>query len=291
MNKYFVYSYSYPNGTPYYIGKGSGRRHRVTLCDAKAGRNLEKYAVRVTRKILNNNELPIITKIASNLEEDVALQMEIELIAKYGRRDIGTGILTNCTDGGDRGAQGLSKENNQKRVRKFVEWTKNFRVVDEQYKKNISEGMKAYHAENPMSEEERKRRSILYSGENAPMYGKKHTQEALDKMSKAHKGIPLSEEHKKALSLASRGKRSGENNGFYGKNHSDETREKISEASRNTVKKLRESNKPHWNYGKILSEDHLAKLRVEKTCPHCGRTGRGSAMNRYHMDNCAKVVS
>jgi hypothetical protein len=44
--------------------------------------------------------------IYDNIDWDSALSLEIELIAKYGRIDIGTGTLSNMTDGGE-GAHGL----------------------------------------------------------------------------------------------------------------------------------------------------------------------------------------
>lgn len=37
---------------------------------------------------------------------------------------------------------------------------------------------------------------------------------------------------------------------------------------------------PAWNTGITM---------VEQTCPHCGKTGRGGNMTRYHFDNCQKV--
>lgn len=107
--KFFVYTYSYSDGTPFYVGKGSGRRHRVHYCNAKAGRNLDSWNIRVIRKIFESGEEPIIKKIVNHIDEELAVLVEQEFISKYGRRDIGTGILVNCTDGGD-GAVNLSPE-------------------------------------------------------------------------------------------------------------------------------------------------------------------------------------
>jgi hypothetical protein len=44
-------------------------------------------------------------------------------------------------------------------------------------------------------------------GENAPMFGKKHTQEAKEKMSKTHKGKKLTEEHKLKISNSLQGEK------------------------------------------------------------------------------------
>ena len=42
-----------------------------------------------------------IHKLAEGLTKDEAIATEIELIARYGRLDLGTGMLTNMTDGGE----------------------------------------------------------------------------------------------------------------------------------------------------------------------------------------------
>lgn len=86
MNIYYVYQYLREDMTPYYIGKGCKNRinegHNVALPPKE-------------RRVM----------IAENLSEQEAFDLEIELIAKYGRKDLGTGILRNQTDGGD-GASG-----------------------------------------------------------------------------------------------------------------------------------------------------------------------------------------
>ena len=74
-----------------------------------------------------------------------------------------------------------------------------------------------------------------------------------------HKGKHHSEEHKKKMSEAKKGKYAGENNPMYGKKHSDETRRKMSDAkkdmSEETRKKISVGHK-----GKPKSEEHKKKL-------------------------------
>jgi len=112
---YYVYTYSYPSGVPFYVGKGRGRRLKVHLCDAKAGRNTGKWAVRVIAKLLHNGQEPIVKKIATGLDNEFACFVEEEFISKYGRRDLNSGILVNCTKGGDGGLD-LSPSVKQKQV-------------------------------------------------------------------------------------------------------------------------------------------------------------------------------
>ena len=84
MNIYYVYQYLREDMTPYYIGKGSkGRAY--------------KYQ-RVIPKPTDKNRIQI---VAHKLSESEAFLLEIKLIKHYGRKDLGTGILRNITDGGD----------------------------------------------------------------------------------------------------------------------------------------------------------------------------------------------
>lgn len=110
-NCYYTYTYSYPNGVPFYVGKGKDRRINTHICDAKAGRKLNSFNVRVIRKLLEDGQIPIIKKIVENVDEELAFLVEQEFISKYGRRTDGTGILTNNTLGGEgtSGAKGIKR--------------------------------------------------------------------------------------------------------------------------------------------------------------------------------------
>ena len=87
---YYVYAYirskdtaTAKAGTPYYVGKGKGER-------ALAKHNIQKP----------NNKAYIIV-LYDNLTELWAFVLERKLISWYGRKDLGSGILHNRTDGGD----------------------------------------------------------------------------------------------------------------------------------------------------------------------------------------------
>jgi len=107
----YVYAYlRESDNTPYYIGKGIAdrmyRKHNVTVPS-------------------DHSKIEIIEQ---NLTDEQAKTLEIALIAKYGRKDLGTGILHNRTAGGD-GSAGIIKS--QETINKHaatlkgrVSWTK-----------------------------------------------------------------------------------------------------------------------------------------------------------------------
>ena len=91
-----------------------------------------------------------------------------------------------------------------------------------------------------------------------------------------NKGKPLSEERKKKIGDAQRGQKR--------KPLAEETKQKISNS----------------RIGTSHSEDTKAKMSAVRrgvskilnlvTCPHCGKSGKGGNMTRYHFDKCSTLL-
>jgi hypothetical protein len=81
---YYTYAYLREDRTPYYIGKGKGDRIHSTNRTYKPPKDKSR-----------------IIFLKQNLTEEEAFKHEKYMIAVFGRKDLGSGILYNRTDGGD----------------------------------------------------------------------------------------------------------------------------------------------------------------------------------------------
>jgi hypothetical protein len=195
---YYTYAYLREDKTPYYIGKGTGDRIYSTHKRIKPPKDKSR-----------------IIYLKQNLTEAEAFKHEIYMIDVLGRKDLGTGILRNRTNGGEgpsgwvpseetRRKMSESSKNPSEETRRKISEAQKGHTVSEESKKKMSEAQKG----KTTSEETRKRMSEAKKGENNHNYGKTASEETRRKISEAKKG---------------------ENHHMYGKTHSEETRRKISE--------------------------------------------------------------
>lgn len=89
-NNYVVYRHLKPNGEVFYVGMGKPYRPFYKHNRSIFWNNIvEKYGYKVE-------------VLQQNLDLESAIELEMFLIQLYGRKDLGTGILVNLTDGGDK---------------------------------------------------------------------------------------------------------------------------------------------------------------------------------------------
>jgi hypothetical protein len=163
---YYTYAYLREDKTPYYIGKGKGNRIYSNS----------------RRTFSRPKDISRIIFLKKNLTEEEAFRHEIYMIAVLGRKDLGTGILHNKTNGGD-GTSG--------------------RIATEEAKRKMSEANKGKPSSRkgiPRTEETRKKLSEAHKGKTL-------SEEHKRKISEGNKGKKRREGTGKKISEALKGKK------------------------------------------------------------------------------------
>jgi len=117
---FYVYALTDPrnNDRFFYIGKGHGYR---AINHLKNSANRENNSKQATVKAIRNDGFePAIVYLFSQLTEEQAHQKEIELIALYGRKDLGLGHLTNLTNGGEGTSGHIHTEETKQKMRDAI---------------------------------------------------------------------------------------------------------------------------------------------------------------------------
>jgi hypothetical protein len=171
--RYYTYAYLREDGTPYYVGKGKGRRAFQRHC----------IAVPPKERILF---------LKRNLTEKEAVRHEIYMIAVLGRKDKGLGILWNFTDGGEGTSGRVQSEETR---RKIAEAARNRKPPSEESKRKNRESnlgkKRSEETRKKISESNRRRKSMSAEGRqrvSEANTGRKHSKEARQKMSEAASG-------------------------------------------------------------------------------------------------------
>ena len=154
-NRFYTYAYLREDRTPYYIGKGSGKR---IYCNTG----------RPCRKPKDKSRIIFLKQ---NLTEEEAFKHEIYMIDVFGRKDLKTGILLNKTNGGDGSSGVIVSEETRKKLSEKTKGKNNPNYGKTHSKETKRKQSEARKGKSP-SKESNKKRSETLKGKNNHNYGK-----------------------------------------------------------------------------------------------------------------------
>ena len=169
---FYAYMWLREDGTPYYVGKGSGTRaydwHRRGMRPPK------------------NHSRILILERASEVE---AFATEIELIRNWGRKDLGTGCLRNMTDGGEDPPKGRRKgKKHSEETKRKISHSRRLASTPE-----VNEKISKAGRGRPCSEMTRTKMSLAHKGKGHPC-----SQQKKELLRLLWKGKPWSDKRRQA---------------------------------------------------------------------------------------------
>lgn len=186
-NRFYVYAHFIPNeDLPFYIGKGTADR-------AYQKWNRSPW----WKRIVNKHGLEV-RLLQEGLTHEQANELEIELIAKYGRRNINTGCLINLTGGGE-GFVGMviTEEHRRKNSEAIKSLGENHPAKREEWREYMRTHNPSFLPE--VKEKISKNSAMKRPEIVAKLKGRKHTVETKKKISEANRKRIRTEESKEKV--------------------------------------------------------------------------------------------
>lgn len=307
-NKFYLYYLRRPDkvdpfdeskGQPFYIGKGYNSRikeHRKEAKDLlhKPGRKSYKITVihHLWKRGLDFEE----DIYLDNLSEEDAFALEVGAIEQYGRKDNGTGILANLTDGGE-GSSGYIHSDEAIEKLKQIKLKENLPEETIEKMRQAKLGKKS----KPETKEKQRQANLGHSVStetkekiSTKHKGKTHTKETKEKLSqiakdwwennpnanklkeqlaansRKRKGVPRSKETKNKISETRKGivfspehiKNLSESHKGQSRPHTEQTKQKLSEMF--SGEKNPHFGKPPWNKGRKMTEEEKQILKEKR---------------------------
>ena len=237
MKRFYVYFLCDPRNfyLPFYIGKGSGNRWETHLKESLKRTSNKRKFYKIA-KMREEGFEPKVMIWQNDMSEDEAYELEENLILRFGRKDIEeNGILMNLCLGA--------------RPPGFTHC-----VDQEAFRKKISDSCK---------------------GEKNGFFGKTHSQEIKDQISRQHSGKVISENHRKSMSaklknrVKSQETREKMSKASIGKPKSEEHRKKIGDIHRGKTISLEQREKlSKAMKGRKFSPETIEKLKIAARLHH-----------------------
>jgi hypothetical protein len=183
--EFYTYIWRDANGVPFYVGKGKGRRAK----DTAATRRSEEF------RGIHAAGGCTVEIVDMFIHESQAHAHEVELIARYGRREHG-GLLINKTDGGE----GMSGASLSEESRAKISAARTGMVFSEEHRENIGASQRGHKRwlgkkHNPSTIARFRiihgsRSQETRANMSAAQIGKKHSAEQKEKIGKASRMAP-----------------------------------------------------------------------------------------------------